>query len=189
MVRQVPVVAILMIVNGAIVSLMGLYLVIMGPAMFTMMKLAPPPSGPGPNPPGGPDAIILGIMSAVYVVLGLLVLVASVLNIVAGIRSLKYRGRTFAIVALFSNLVALFTCYCSLLSLGVMIYGLIVFFHSDVADAFARVAEGLPPERVKHGWRPAGEPDDEWDEEPPLPPIDRPHRGDNVQRGPDDTYT
>ena len=185
-VPQVKVVAILMIVNGAIVSLMGLYLVIIGPAMFTMMKVAPPPQGPNA---GGPEAMILGIMSAVYFVLGLLVLVASVLNIVAGIRSLKYRGRTFAIVALFSNIAALFTCYCFPLALGVMIYGLIVFFQSDVADAFARVAEGLPPERVKYGWRPADEPDDEWDEELPLPPLDRPRRGDNVQRGPDDTYT
>lgn len=188
MVQQVKVVAILMIVNGAIISLMGVYLVIVGPAMFTMMKMAPPPQGP--NAAGGPDAMILGIMSAVYVVLGLLVLTAAVLNIVGGIRSLKYRGRTFAIVALFSNILALFTCYCFPLALGMMIYGLIVFFQSDVADAFARVADGLPPERIQHGWHPADEPADDWDEKLPPSPLDRPRPGgDNVQRGPDDTYS
>jgi hypothetical protein len=181
MVRQVQVVAILMIVNGAITSLMGLYLAGMGPFMFFTALNA---GRPGPGGSSGPDTTILGIMAAVYLALGLLVLATSILNIVAGIRCLKYRGRTFAIVALFSNLAALFTCYCSLLSLGVMIYGLIVFFHHDVADAFARVADGLPPERVKYDWHP----DDEVDDEFPPSPDDRPRRGDNIQRGPDDGY-
>lgn len=184
MVQQVQVVAILMIVNGALVSLVGLYLVCMGPFMFVMAKTAPPPPGGG----GGPDTMIMGIMATVYLILGLLVLTTSVLNIVGGIRSLKYRGRTLAMVALFSNLVPMFTCYCIPTSLGLMIYGLIVFFQSDVADAFARVADGLPPERVKYGWQRDDEPEDEMDDAFPPPPTGRPRRGDNIQRGPDDTY-
>jgi hypothetical protein len=185
MVRQVQVVAILMIVNGALVSLMGLLYICLGPAMFALMKLGPAGTGPGGRPnPAGPSTAEATFLSAFYVVIGLPVLAAGILNIVAGIRSLKYRGRILALVALFSNLAPLFTCYCLPTSLGVMIYGLIVFFQSDVADAFARVADGLPPERIKYGWRDEDEADDEF----PEPPIDRRRRGDNIQRGPEDTY-
>jgi hypothetical protein len=183
MVKQVPVVASLMIANGAIVSLMGLYLVVMGPFLFTMMNVAPPP-GPGGPKPG--DKAVLTAMSVVYLVLGLVVLTAAVLNIVAGIRSLSFRSRTLALVALFSNLAPMFTCYCIPTSLGLMIYGLIVFFQPDVARAFALVAEGVPAERFKRGWRP--DEDEEEDDEPlpeELPP--QPRGSDKIQRGPDDT--
>lgn len=176
MVRQVQVVAILMIVNGALISLMGLYLACMGPFMFFVTTTGGPASRP---------ATIM-VMSSIYLALGLLVLTAAALNITAGIRSLKYRGRTLALVALFCNLVPMFTCYCIPTSLGLMIYGLIVFFHHEVADAFARVADGLPPERVRQGWREEEEEgeEDDW----PAPPSESPRRGDNIRRGSEDIY-
>jgi hypothetical protein len=158
-VNQVQVVSILMIVNGSLVSLMGLFYAFMGPAMFALLRMAPP------GPPGtpAPGTAELTILPLIYVAIGLPVLAAGVLNIVAGIRSLKFRGRTFALVALFANLVPVFTCYCIPTSLGLMIYGLIVFFQADVAHAFERVAVGESPERFKHGWR--RDEDDEMDEE------------------------
>lgn len=183
MVKQVQVVAILMIVNGAIVSVMGLFYVAMGPFMFAMMNMAPPPGQQGPN---SSDAAVLSAMSVVYVVLGLVVLMAAILNIVAGIRSLSFRNRTLALVALFSNVAPLFTCYCLPTSLGVMIYGLIVFFQSDVARAFQLVAEGVPAERFKRGWDP--EDDEDMDDERSLDEPPPPRRGgENIQRGPDDS--
>jgi hypothetical protein len=159
MVKQVQVVAILMIVNGALVSIMGLLYAFMGPAMFALMRLGPASKSTN-NPP---DTMFLTLMSAIYLGLGLLVLTAGILNLVAGIRSLKLRGRTFAIVALFSNLIPIFTCYCLPTSLGLMIYGLIVFFQADVAHAFAMVATGVSPQRFLGGVR--EEDEDEFDEE------------------------
>ncbi len=180
MANQVPVVAILMIVNGAIVSLMGLFYVIMGPAMFALMSFGPrAPNQPAAN---SADTAIMTVMSGFYVVIGLLVLACGILNIVAGIRCLNYRGRTLAMIALFSNLAPMFTCYCMPTSLGLMIYGLIVMFQSDVAYAFAQVARGVPPEHFKRAWRyREEEPDDE--ERVELPP-EQPRGGDNIQLGP-----
>lgn len=182
MANQVPVVGILMIVNGAIVSLMGLIYTAMGPAMFALMSIGPrPPNQPAANTA---DTTFMAVMSGFYVVVGLLVLVCGMLNIVAGVRCLNYRGRTLALVALFSNLAPMFTCYCMPTSLGLMIYGLIVMFQSDVAYAFAQVARGVPPERFKRPRRYREEElDDEEGEE--LPP-ERPRGGDNIQLGPDD---
>lgn len=187
MVNQVPVVSILMIVNGALVSLMGLLYSAMGPLMCTMINLAPPPGPGGPKPE---DKIAFTAISGIYIVLGLPTLACGALNIVAGIRGLMFRNRIFALVALFCNIITVFTCYCSPISIGVMIYGLIVLFQPDVARAFARVAAGMPAERFRHGWDPR-EDDERYDEEPEEelpPPPQRPRGGDQIQRAPDDGY-
>ena len=186
MVNQVQVVAILMIVNGALVSIMGLFYSLMGPTMFAITQLGPPPGGGA----GGPPPLDLRIMSAIYLVIGLPVMACGILNIVAGIRSLSLRGRTLALVALFSNLAPLFTCYCLFTSLPLMIYGLIVFFQADVAHAFAMVAQGVPASQFKGARRHPEEDDDEgWEDEgPPRDPTEPPPPSRNIQRGPKDTY-
>jgi hypothetical protein len=158
MVPQVQVVSILMIVNGALASLIGLLLSAVGPFLFVVVN-ADKRGGPPPD-----ERALLGILSVVYLALGLLVLTAGLLNVIAGARALRFRGRTFAIVALFFNLVPIFTVYCAPTSLGVMIYGLIVFFNADVARAFRMAAEGVSPEEIRarfsgHRWR------DDWDED------------------------
>lgn len=147
MVNQVQVVSILMIVNGSLVSLMGLYLTVMGPVMYFLMQSSPTPP-PTPGMPGWFPTFMV-VLPVVYVVLGLASLTTAVLNIVAGIRCLRFRGRTFALVALLSNILPVFTCYCLPTCIGMMVYGLIVFFQADVAYAFAAVKAGAPPERFK----------------------------------------
>jgi drug/metabolite transporter (DMT)-like permease len=158
MVSQVQVISILMIVNGALVSLMGLLLTALGPFMFVMLNMDKK-GGPPPD-----ERAVLGILSAVYLALGLLVLTAGLLTLIAGIRCLKFRGRVFAIVALFLNVIPVFTFYCAPTSLGVMIYGLIVLFNADVARAFQMAAEGVPPDEIRarfSGYRRR----DDWEED------------------------
>jgi hypothetical protein len=143
MVPQVQVVAILMIVNGALSSLLGLLLAAMGPFLFAVMSM----DKGAPQQPQ--DKAVLGVLSGVYLVLGLLVLVAGVLNIVAGIRCLRFRGRIFAIVALFFNVLPVFTFYCAPTSLGVLIYGIIVLFNAEVVQAFALADQGVPADEIR----------------------------------------
>jgi hypothetical protein len=180
-VRQVQVVAILMIANGMLLTLMGLYNAL-GALLFGFLLMAP-----GAKPPSNSaDETMIAVMAGLQSLLGLAVLLAAVLNIVAGIRCLRLRGRTLALVALFSNVAPLLTCWCAPLCLALMIYGLIVFFHADVAFAFAEVAAGAPAERFKYARR---HPEDEDDfDDKPLPPRPTPRPSENVQIYPDEYH-
>lgn len=142
MVGQVTVVSILMIVQAGLTLIAGLFLTVMGPAMFTMARL-------DKGPKNRTDETMLMVIAAIYLILGLTVLLSSILTLVAGIRALKFRGRTMAIVALFSNIIPVFTFYCAPTSLGVMIYGLIVMFNRDVAQAFEMADKGMSPRDIQ----------------------------------------
>jgi hypothetical protein len=50
---------------------------------------------------------------------------------------------------LFFNILPMLTCYCLPTSLGLMIYGLIVMFQPDVAQAFALADDGMPAEEIR----------------------------------------
>ncbi|MBS0210842.1 MAG: hypothetical protein JSS27_18015 [Planctomycetes bacterium] len=63
-------------------------------------------------------------------------LVAGV-NALAGWQNYHYRGRAFGLIALFSNLVTIFTCYCAPTSIALMVYGLVVYLSEDSERAFA----------------------------------------------------
>lgn len=152
MVGQVQVVGILMIVQGALASLMGLLLAVVGPAMFALTA-ADRKAGRMSHE----DEIMLTIMPIIYLVIGLVVLIAGVLNLIAGIRLQKFRGRTFALVALFANILPLMTCYCAPTSIGMMVYGLIVLFNSEVARAFQLATEGMSPADIRAQFRPGGD--------------------------------
>jgi hypothetical protein len=142
MVPQVTVIGILMIINGALASLLGIFTAMMGPFMFAMFQQMP--AGPGAPPQG-----LIDMISMIYLIVGTVVLVGGVVNIVGGIRALAYRNRVLVITALFFNIVPMLTCYCLPTSLGLMIYGLIVMFQPDVAQAFALADEGMPAEEIR----------------------------------------
>lgn len=182
MVGQVKIVGILMIIHGVTVIILGGFLVAAGIIIF-----AAPPPPPARGGPGGQENLIIG---AIYLGLGSLILAIALMNLVAGIRIISFRGRTFALVALFCNVIPVLTCYCSLTSIGMMIYGLIVLFQSDVARAFELVSQGATPEdvigRLTHRYGDARDdydesyrPRREWDDE------DR-RRDDDWKRDPDD---
>ena len=143
MVTHVPVIGILMIINGVLASLLGLMLAFAGPFLLKFVQQG----GQQGIRPG--DEQVLTVVSIIYLVSGVFILISGIFNVIAGIRVLRYRGRTFAIVALFANILPLFTCYCSPTSLGLIIYGLIVMFQSDVVRAFALSEEGFTPEEIK----------------------------------------
>lgn len=144
MVGHVTIVAIFMLIQGGLECLMGALLSAMGPLMFTMMSQVQ--NQPGVQPP--PKQMI-GIMTGVYLVLGIAVLTAGILKIVAGIRNLKYRGKILGIVAMASSLVTVFTCYCAPTALGLLIYGLIVYLNADVSRAFAMGDQGMSADQIK----------------------------------------
>ena len=112
-----------------------------------------------PQQPGvqQPPKEFVGIMSGIYVVFGLVILSVGILRIVAGVRNYKYRGKVLGIVALVVGMLPALTCYCLPTSLGLLIYGLIVYLNNDVVRAFAMGEEGMPPDQIKASFtRPMG---------------------------------
>jgi hypothetical protein len=148
MVQQVPIVGILMIVHGALVALMGLLYAIMGPTMLAMFQL-------DQNAAKRPDdQTMMTIMSIVYIGCGLLVLGIGALHVISGIQCMRFRGRTLAIATLFCNIPVLMTCYCAPTGIGITVYGLIVLFQNDVAQAFAMAAQGATVAEIKNAFDP-----------------------------------
>jgi hypothetical protein len=146
MVTQVPVVSILMMVHGGMLIFMGLLLSAAGPFLFFIAQ-----NDQGAHPP---DKTMMSVMAGGYLVYGIVVVIVGVLHIFAGIRCRRFRGRVLALVALFCNLLTLMTCYCMPTSVGMMVYGLIVFFNGDVTRAFAMAARGVSPQEILSSSRP-----------------------------------
>jgi len=172
-VRQVKVVGILMIVHGITVVIMGGILAAIG----IMMAAAPPGRG---RPGGPPDPWIFVV---IYIAWGGMVAACGLLNSIAGFRVMTFHNRVLGLVALFSNILVLFSCYCALTAIGMMVYGLIVLFQQDVARAFEMVASGATPEEaIDRLTRSYGDVRDDYDE------MNRPRRDwdDDFERRRDD---
>ena len=89
------------------------------------------------------------IFSAVLIGLGVFALAVAILHIVAGIRVLKYRGRGLIIVTWLLGLLASITIYCAPTSIGLAIWGLIVFLNPAVKTAFKMVEDGMEKREVE----------------------------------------
>ena len=141
--KQIPVVAILLIVQGALELLMGGFYLISGGIVATIMARQPPPAG-NPNLPFSP----VWFMGGMYAVMGFGALAVAALKIFAGWRNYSFRGRTWGVAALVSGMASLVTCYCFPTALLLMIYGLIVYLSADAAWAFSMGDQGLSRDQV-----------------------------------------
>jgi hypothetical protein len=186
-VGQVKIVGILMIVHGATVVIMGGLLAFLGSFIAFGMPAGPPPGGGGAAAGGGPPpAGVQAMVSAIYIGWGAVIAVVGILNGIAGFRIMYLRGRVLALVALFANIVAVMTCYCGPTGVGMMVYGLIVLFQSDVARAFEAVGRGENPEDViaRFSRRPGY--GDDFDDRPRYGEERRTRRDDEDDRRPRD---
>jgi hypothetical protein len=129
--RQIRVVATMQIVEGLLEGVWGLVFAIS------------PADAPGRGGEGSAIALLF---------VGLLVAAGGALRVLAGALNLAYLGRWLGIVALVVGCLSMATCCCMPTSLGLLVYGLLVYTNSDVRRAFAqrgpdRAAEmAIPPE-------------------------------------------
>ena len=139
--RQIKVVAILLIIEGALEVLAGIFFCVMGPVATALFSSSPPPStgGPPPNPE---------LIGGLYIGMGVITLIASIPKIVAGIRNVSLKGRTLGFVGLGSCVLSLGSCYCSLFALALGVYGLIVYINERSAMAFKLVEGGMTAEQA-----------------------------------------
>jgi hypothetical protein len=145
MTRHVPVVAILMMVQGVLELLAGLGLMGMGVFMVFMVRTEHFQQGAG----GGPPPEQFGwIMLGMYGGMGLIALVAGGLHLFAGMRNYRFRSRTLGFVALGGGLAAIFICYCAPSAIALSVYGLITYVNPEVGQAFAMGDAGRTREEI-----------------------------------------
>ena len=139
LVRQVPVVGSLMIVQGILVALVGGSLAVFSLFLVDMINDAPGPGMPSEQ------AFFLQLG---YGIFGSLLLAIGVLNIYSGIRLIGYRGRMLAFLALSTGLMTLFSCYCAPTAIGLAVYGFIVLLNGPTMTAFKLRRDGMKKEDV-----------------------------------------
>jgi hypothetical protein len=142
LVSHVRIVAILMMVQGALEMLLGVFYGVFGVLMATVMREGVM-EGPGFPADSGlsPDAFVW-LMIAVYAGLGLVNFVIGVLHAYAGYRNYQFKSRTLGIIALAAGMLTVVGCYCMPTAIALAIYGLIVYLNASVAVAFQMGEQG-----------------------------------------------
>ncbi len=134
-VAQVPILAVAMMVHGALTAGMGLYYLVFGGFFAANLGTSTP------RPEEGPGAeLFAGLMFGALGVIAVAHLVPGVLQLWAGWRARTYRSRVLAFLALGSGLLTLIGCYCAPTSLGLAVWGVIVLAGEAVRDRFAAAA-------------------------------------------------
>ncbi len=133
-VQQVRVVAILSIVHGALLVLMGLYFVflavVMGlflPGQMQNQANAPPP---------------MWVFWLIYGGLGAVNLIGGIMQIWGGIEANRFRRRVFFMVSLFVGGLSLINCMCTFTAIPLAVYGMIVATNPAVVAAFRMREDG-----------------------------------------------
>ena len=169
LVHHVTALSILTIAQGSLVTLYGIGLGVLAFVMPVFIQaqggipVAPAPVEPAPVELEPEEPIPVApipvapfpvgfewMMLAVYGSMGLISLVIGVLGIWAGIRMMRFRGRTFGIVALSSGLLSIAGCYCLPTAIGLFVYGLIVLLNEPVKRAFAMGEEGRTAAEIQN---------------------------------------
>jgi hypothetical protein len=123
LVGHVPIVAWLLIVQGLLELVLGLFcLLVIGVVVFI--------------PDEAFDATDKLVIGGIYAVVAVPSLVCAGLRLVAGVFNLRYRRRGLGMVALAVGLLTVLTGVCALTAIGIGIYGLIVYVNDSVVAAF-----------------------------------------------------
>lgn len=139
--RHVPTIAILLIVHGVLmyVAAGGLIAMIffMVPQMQQQFeRQVEMQRQQNPNAPQVGAETMTTLVTAVYGAMSAGLAIIGTLNIFAGIRNYGYRNRTLGIVSLVLNVGSIFFCWCLPLSIGLLIYGLIIYLSPEADRAF-----------------------------------------------------
>jgi hypothetical protein len=140
MMNQLTILGILQIVQGILEALMGGLLVVMA---FIMPQFAMP----GPQTPS--NAMVMYFITIYYGVAGGLTLFFGVLRIFAGTTSFWIKGRLLMYISLVGGLASCLTIYCTLTSIPLLIYGIIVLKHPAVKMAYQMAKKGMTAREIR----------------------------------------
>ncbi|MEQ1905112.1 MAG: hypothetical protein ABL888_13065 [Pirellulaceae bacterium] len=135
-IKQVPIIGILMGVAGGMELLMGGFLI--GCSFFVPQLLGQVNAGQQQQLSPDEAEFASQFLFWIYLGMGLGGVLGGLLRLVAGIQVFRFRSHTLGIIGNLAGLLSISTCYCTPLSIGITIYGLIVLFQSPVRAEFAR---------------------------------------------------
>jgi hypothetical protein len=150
LVRHVRVVAIIMVVQGALELGMA---VLLGVLAVIVPQMAAQAASSHPQDSLPPQAF-LQIMTFTYGGMAAATFVAALLHIIAGVRNYRFRGKVFGIVAMACGVLSASSCYCLPTAVGLGVYGLIVYLNEGTAEAFRMGKSGVTATRILDAFRP-----------------------------------
>jgi hypothetical protein len=145
-VRQVRIFAILNAVQGLLEIPIGLMtggIGVLFPVMLQMEEVQKQKGGPEEVPEG-----LFWAMSAIYLAIGIPVLICGALRLVAAYRNYYFQGRTLGIVSICAGAASILTCNCAPTAIGLMVYGLILFLNPAVKIAFEMARQGHTADQI-----------------------------------------
>ena len=89
--------------------------------------------------PNGPQLSKEGMTTLLYALYGGMsaaLFVIGVVGIIAGLKNCGYRSRVFGIISLVLNMGSILFCWCAPFSLGLLIFGLIIYLSPEADRAF-----------------------------------------------------
>jgi hypothetical protein len=140
MMNQFNVLGILQIVQGVLEALMGGLLVVMA---FVMPQFAMQ----GPQTPTN-NMVMYGI-TIYYGVAGGFTLIFAIMRIFAGTTSFWIKGRLLMYLSLIGGLASCLTIYCTLTSIPLLIYGIIVMRHPAIKVAYQMSKKGMSASEIR----------------------------------------
>jgi len=148
---QIRVVAIMLIVHGSMLLLAGIFFLIMAAFLPGIITSSQQAQAAPANPNGPTPEQLSNLLTGTYVVMGLAAFLPGLIQLFAGIRNLYPKGRTLGIIALFSGLLSVASCYCAPTSLGLLVYGLIIYFNPTAVRAFELGNKGVKLDQMLQG--------------------------------------
>lgn len=139
--RHVPTVAMLMMVHGVLLilaafGLIGVMIFVTPQIGEQIEKQQEMQQRQNPNAPqlskDGMTTLLYGVYGGMSVVL----FIIGALGIYAGLRNHGYNNRILGVVSLVLNMGSILFCYCLPLSLGLLIFGLIIYLSPEAERAF-----------------------------------------------------
>lgn len=121
---HMPALGVLLIVHGVLMVMMGLMILIAAAAVVIG------------GISGGEEVPPLIMASCCYLFMCLCAFVGGGLQIAGGINAYRWRNYGLVKAAIFSSIAGIFTCYCWMTSVGLLVWGLIVIHDQAVKTKF-----------------------------------------------------
>ena len=92
---------------------------------------------------------VIELAVAVALFLGLTIFIVAVHRIWSGIAGFKFKRRKMSIFASVLGITSALTVFCSIFSIGMLIYGLIIYLNRDVRRAYEMAEQGMTPDQIR----------------------------------------